>query len=507
VAAQLYENWFVETCEDWVVPYIGDLVGYRLPRSLGEIDAPTEDEVRRRLGIAFPRRAIANTIGERRRRGTIALLADLAADHAGWPAYAVESFPLLALAQSVAHLRPERARTLDLRDGAALARLGTPFEAGWARTPAFGGPRSRRTRSRWNLPDVALFAWRLRSQPLTRAPAFCLDRSRSLYTFSILGNSAPLTIAPRAAGGGPVVDDGDMPGFIGRRQLDVGTAELYGPGKSLRIYRDADQHPIGVEQIVVADLSAWAFHPAPDQVAVDPVTGRIAFAPRHAPDDGVWVTYHHGLPDDIGGGEYPRGLRPVGERAHYRVGSDGDFARIMDAVDRWREDRTADPAKADAVIELVDGAAYQEVLDIRLAPGDRLELRAADGVRPVVRLLDWYSNRPDQLRVRGAADVPDPATDDQPAGDDARPCPPPPPRLTLDGLLVVGRSLELLGLLGEVHVRHCTLVPGWSLEHDCRPVHPGEPSIELATRRGACASSTRSWARCASTPARSRATR
>src|SRR5262249_24215657 len=26
--AQLYENWFIETCEDWVVPYIGDLIGY-----------------------------------------------------------------------------------------------------------------------------------------------------------------------------------------------------------------------------------------------------------------------------------------------------------------------------------------------------------------------------------------------------------------------------------------------------------------------------------------------
>jgi hypothetical protein len=22
--AQLYDNWFIETCEDWVVPYIGD---------------------------------------------------------------------------------------------------------------------------------------------------------------------------------------------------------------------------------------------------------------------------------------------------------------------------------------------------------------------------------------------------------------------------------------------------------------------------------------------------
>src|ERR1022692_1790249 len=25
---QLYENWFIETCQDWVVPYIGALIGY-----------------------------------------------------------------------------------------------------------------------------------------------------------------------------------------------------------------------------------------------------------------------------------------------------------------------------------------------------------------------------------------------------------------------------------------------------------------------------------------------
>jgi hypothetical protein len=26
---QLYENWFIETCQDWVVPYIGDLTATR----------------------------------------------------------------------------------------------------------------------------------------------------------------------------------------------------------------------------------------------------------------------------------------------------------------------------------------------------------------------------------------------------------------------------------------------------------------------------------------------
>jgi hypothetical protein len=29
--AQLYDNWFIETCEPWVIPYIGDLIGVKLP--------------------------------------------------------------------------------------------------------------------------------------------------------------------------------------------------------------------------------------------------------------------------------------------------------------------------------------------------------------------------------------------------------------------------------------------------------------------------------------------
>ena len=27
--SRLYDNWFIETCEEWLVPYVGDLVGYR----------------------------------------------------------------------------------------------------------------------------------------------------------------------------------------------------------------------------------------------------------------------------------------------------------------------------------------------------------------------------------------------------------------------------------------------------------------------------------------------
>ena len=74
---QLYDNQFIETCADWVVPYIGDLVGYR--QLYGS--APQ---------IRSPRAEVADTIGLRRSKGTAAMLGQLARDVTGWDACAVE---------------------------------------------------------------------------------------------------------------------------------------------------------------------------------------------------------------------------------------------------------------------------------------------------------------------------------------------------------------------------------------------------------------------------------
>ena len=32
---QLYDNWFIESCEPWVIPYLGVLIGARPMRSFG----------------------------------------------------------------------------------------------------------------------------------------------------------------------------------------------------------------------------------------------------------------------------------------------------------------------------------------------------------------------------------------------------------------------------------------------------------------------------------------
>jgi len=63
--AGLYENWFIESSDEWVVPYIGDLLGVR---GLNTIQTS-----------AFSQRAyVGNTLFYRRRKGTAYVLAILA---------------------------------------------------------------------------------------------------------------------------------------------------------------------------------------------------------------------------------------------------------------------------------------------------------------------------------------------------------------------------------------------------------------------------------------------
>jgi hypothetical protein len=79
--------------------------------------------------------------------------------------------------------------------------------------------------------------------------------------------------------------------------------------------------------IVIADLTGWRYRPGPGQVVVDSVPGPIAFGRWVLPRRGVRVSYHHAVPDDLGGGESPRLPVTPADVPIYRVGVDAD-ARI-----------------------------------------------------------------------------------------------------------------------------------------------------------------------------------
>src|SRR5205823_2160757 len=146
----------------------------------------TSAEGQARNRILVPRREVANTIRFRRRKGTLALLEDLATAVAGWPAHAVEFYRLLAVAQSLNHLRLDRGRTVDLRDGEALERIDGAFDEA-AHTVDVRGIASHRGVGRHDIPSVGVFVWRLKSYPVTQTPAFCFEEEASnCYLFSVL---------------------------------------------------------------------------------------------------------------------------------------------------------------------------------------------------------------------------------------------------------------------------------------------------------------------------------
>lgn len=156
----LYHDLFIETCDDWAIPYIADLLGTSHLKG----DPVTL------------RRDVAGTIGWRRRKGTLGAIESITEALTGWGVHAAELFNDLAWAQDLDHQRPDagglapyglatvdrhtvvRGGTAVIRDPSTLALLGTPFDP-FARMPDFRIPRDGDVRP--NLQNLAIFLWRL----------------------------------------------------------------------------------------------------------------------------------------------------------------------------------------------------------------------------------------------------------------------------------------------------------------------------------------------------------
>ena len=168
----LYHDLFIDTCEDWVIPYIGDLLG-----------------VTHLKGDSWTLRAdVADTIALRRRKGTLASIERLTYNLTGWGVHCVELRENLVWAQHLNHQRPDeggdppyglptitrftpiRGGTMALRDPAMLSLLGSPFDpfAHFAdvKPPARGNIR-------YNLPNLAVFLWRLNDYRVPAAKPVC----------------------------------------------------------------------------------------------------------------------------------------------------------------------------------------------------------------------------------------------------------------------------------------------------------------------------------------------
>jgi hypothetical protein len=500
--ARLYENWFIETCDDWVVPYLGDLLGYTLLPEAATLDA-SDGACDAGLGhVLAPRADVANTIDARRRKGTLPLLEDLARDAADWPARAVEFYRLLGWMQHLDHQHPRRGGTADLHDPGRLQRIGWANGAFDPFTHSVDLRRlgGRRRRGRYAIPDVGVFAFRLRSYPVTSTPAYCMEEfGPHCFSFSILGNDTPLFQRPvEETAATHIAEEINLPVPLRRYrfaergpQADYASVSpaLYGAGTSMLIQAPdwpvkGQGLPLPRAALIPADLSGWHYQVPRGRVAVDPQLGRLMFPANQRPKRGVWVSYQYGFAAGLGGGEYARSTSELESATRYTVhaalpGVDpaavwpaGHFNSIVDALAAWAQAKAAAPAAQPLralIIELAESGVYEGSLDLQLDVGEAIQLRAAERTRPVLRLLDVRASQPDALSISGQAGS----------------------RVLLDGLLIVGRGIEVQGPnddgegpppagdLCELLIRHCTLVPGWALHCNSDPKRAGEPSVTL----------------------------
>lgn len=445
---QLQDDAFVETCAEWAVPYIGDLIGYRTLYGV----APR---------VANTRAEVAHTIAYRRRKGTALVLEQLALDVTGWQACAVEFFQRIVTCQYMNHRRAWSHAAPDLRNWKAMDRIGSAFDA-VPRT--IDVRRIASGRGRHNIPNIGLFLWPLDAHSLSYSPAAKVDDLR--WRFSPLNHDQPLVTRPQTEDDiTHLATTLNVPRPIGRRVLHedrlkadandpTRPVEYYSDSalrKSLRLYLGTAEPlpPVAYKDVCVCDLSdgggAWAHMPEPGVVAVDPILGRIALPPGLPAGTRVRVDYHYAFGAECGGGEYER-RQSFGEPASpVSLRVPDDHPTIQAALDALG---------GQGVVEISDSGRYEETLSIAVAAGQRIELRAANNHRPTLALTG-------ECTLSGGEDG----------------------EIALNGLLVAGDRLHVPAAAGNalrrLRLTHCTLVPGHALNADAEPALPDEPSLQI----------------------------
>ena len=195
-------------------------------------------------------------------------------------------------------------------------------------------------------------------------------------------------------------------------------------------------HPAGAarwRRVVARSLCCWdrPLQPAlaPGEVAVDPERGRLAFPVGEQPVGELSVDFRFALTAPLGAGPHARPALALPLLTVARQRNAG-FASLQAAIDA-----APDGAAVPVVIQIEDSAVYEEALliDARNFPGG-LVIQAAALQTPFIVMPTAALN---VLRVSNSTVS----------------------TLTLDGLLLSGGPVDVLGAVAAVTLRQCTLVP------------------------------------------------
>ena len=449
---RLYDDLFIATCDDWVIPYIGDLLG-----------------VSHLSGDAWTLRAdVADTIAMRRRKGTLAGIERLTYDLTRWGVHAFEMYQNLLWTQHLNHQRPDaggvpphvnndprepvRGGIVPVRDPAVLSNLGTAFDR-FARTPDLRPPSFGRATP--NLPHLAVFLWRLAAYrvPFTRPVFRATVNENGLFLVGLyvdpLGGDLqlfntgrydphlePPVVARPDETPGPIHRariNGTTPGGSPEQYLTVDTW-LPGDGEGL----DLDETGLQLHlpepeftgqawpgetgtawRIRGEDLCAWEAGlqvPVENRdILVDPERGRLILvvdseALANALEENLLVTYTYGWPG-------PVGAHPI---ARNQEGDVDQIINLHEAPDSLADAIAAvsgeDPEPY--IIEIRDSLSHE--LDLTAAPGTSviddggavtisltrpLIIRAGDGQRPTLLLRQPLAFRADDPQAGAGIDV------------------------------------------------------------------------------------------------------
>jgi hypothetical protein len=424
----LYHDLFIETCDNWVIPYIGDLLG-----------------TSHLSGDPWTLRAdVADTIALRRRKGTLGAIELLTFNLTQWGVHCVELRERLVWNQHLNHQRPDeggkppyaltsihsviRGGTVTLRDPAMLSLLNTPFDPfahiADVKKPGHGSIM-------YNLPNLAIFLWRLEayqikiSKPVFRGVISIdttgySDDAPFVARFDVHPLGQPVRLFNKQRFDPdkkpPVVTQIDeTPGPIPTARLtgdsEAGNPEAY---VSCEVYSSSgslDFSDAGL-QLHLPDSTGenWSFrganrcaweeglspHLRNHEIAIDPITGRIAFGVS-TEEDGITLsehlllTYTYGTVGPVGA--HPVSRSPLPDEweiepivVNYHINPDGLQKALTDFQN----------SDSPIIIEIHDSMVHKLSMN-RIELSSPLIIRAADYQRPIIKLAQPLRFRPTNI--------------------------------------------------------------------------------------------------------------
>jgi hypothetical protein len=433
---RLWEDQSIETCDDWVIPYIADLLAANLVASL--------DARGKRLDTA-------KTVYYRRRKGTLGILEEIASDITGWDTKVVEFFrrmgrtrhgldPEIGIPQGLQFPDPlQQAEGLigavthtgiggwaDLRNAYGASKAHSAFDeffhmADFKRGIGMVG---------WhNVPRLGVFVWRLKSFGVDQTTPVAVQGCPGHFTFDPTGRQIPLfaeaSRTKQSSFGDNWVSPQEfqLPTAISQLLMEANMSDLY--PLSAGVFRK----PGSDYQLVPAD-----------KLKLFPEFGRfkITDASLAGPFFG---TYHYGFSSRLGAGPYDR--RVLGEK----------LSPVPNPVSNVSGGAALQLTAPAGTTTITDSLTYTSASD--LSGITALTIRSLNKTRPLIRLpgsAPW--------KFVGAAES----------------------ELFLEGLFVSGADIVLGGEFDTVTLICCTFDPGDSNPSatavDGTPLRPSRLFIE-----------------------------